>query len=127
MRAKKRKSIKELEAELEQFIVNTGQSEVDICTDYIAYSSLKKRIENPDSHRYDDGIRRMKDLHDVYLLGVSIHNRQKKINAACKVAAAAGRRHHYCRRCYCHIQRYEYLHIVICIYFDEWYQNHSQL
>jgi hypothetical protein len=89
MRGKKKKSIKELETELEQFIVNTGRSEVDIRINYIAYCALKWRIDNPDSHRYDDDIRRMKDLHNVYLLGVSIRNRQKKINAFRKVAAAA--------------------------------------
>ncbi len=75
--------------ELEQFIVNTGRSKDDIHSDYIAYPALKWRIDNPNSRRYDDDIRRMKDLHDVYLLGVSICNRQKKINATRKVAAAA--------------------------------------
>ncbi len=89
MRGKKKKSIEELETEWEQFIVNTGRSKDDIHSDYIAYCALKWRIDNPDSHRYDDDIRRMKDLHNVYLLGVSIRNRQKKINAACKVAATA--------------------------------------
>jgi hypothetical protein len=89
MHGKKKKSIKELETELEQLIANSGQSEVDICTDYNAYYTLKKRIDNPDSCHDDDDIRQMKDLHDVYLLGVSIRNRQKKINATRKVAAAA--------------------------------------
>ncbi len=89
MRGKKKKSIEELEMELEQFIVNTGRSKDDICTDYNAYYALKKRIDNPNSCHDDDNIRRMKDLHDVYLLGVSIRNRQKKINAARKVAATA--------------------------------------
>ncbi len=88
MRGKKKKSIEELETELEQFIVNTGRSKDNIHSNYIAYRALKWRIDNPDSRRYDDDIRQMKDLHDVYLLGVSIHNRQKKINAACKDAAA---------------------------------------
>ncbi len=73
---------------MEQFIVNTGRSKDDIHSDYIAYCALKWRIDNPDSRRYIDDIRRMKDLQDVYLLGVSIRNRQKKINAARKVAAA---------------------------------------
>ncbi len=75
MRGKKKKSIKELETELEQLIANSGRSEVDICTDYNAYHALKKRIDNPDSCHDDDDIRRMKDLHDVYLLGMSIRNR----------------------------------------------------
>ena len=48
---KKKKSIKELETESEQFIVNTGQSEVDIRTDYNDYQALKWRIGNPDSRR----------------------------------------------------------------------------
>jgi hypothetical protein len=89
MRGKKKKSIEELDTELEQLIANSGRSKVDICTDYNAYYALKKRIDNPNSCHDDDNIRRMKDLHDVYLLGVSIRNRQKKINAARKVAAAA--------------------------------------
>jgi hypothetical protein len=89
MRGKKKKLIEELETELEQLIANSGLSEVDIRTDYNVYYALKKRIDNPDSCHDDDDIRRMKDLHDVYLLGVSIRNRQKKINAAHKVATAA--------------------------------------
>ncbi len=88
MRGKNTKSIKELETELEQFIVNTGRSKDDIHSDYIAYHALKWRIDNPDSCRYNDDIRRMKDLHYSFHLGVSIHNRQNKINVARKVAAA---------------------------------------
>jgi hypothetical protein len=84
MRGKKKKSTKELETELEQFIVNTGRSKDDIHTGYNDYCALKWRIDNPDSRRYDDDIRRMKDLHDVYLLGKSICNRQKRINASRK-------------------------------------------
>jgi hypothetical protein len=89
MCGKKKKSIEELEMELEQFIVNTGQSKDNIHTDCNAYCALKKRIDNPDSRRYNDDIQRMKDLHYSFQLGVSIRNRQKKINAARKVAAAA--------------------------------------
>jgi hypothetical protein len=89
MRGKKKKLIEELEMELEQLIANSGQSKVDIRTDYNSYYALKKRIDNPNSCHDDDDIRRMKDLHDVYLLGVSIRNRQKKINATRKVATAA--------------------------------------
>ncbi len=89
MRGKKKKSIKELEMELEQLIANSGWSGVDIHTNYNAYYNLKKRIDNPDSCHDNDDIQQMKDLHDVYLLGVSIHNRQNKINATRKVAAAA--------------------------------------
>ncbi len=74
---------------MEQLIANSGRSEVDIRTDYNSCYALKKRIDYPDSCHDDDDIRRMKDLHDVYLLGVIICNRQKKINAARKVAAAA--------------------------------------
>jgi hypothetical protein len=37
MRGKKKKSIKELEMELEQFIVNTGRSKNNIHSGYIAY------------------------------------------------------------------------------------------
>jgi hypothetical protein len=86
MRGKKKKSIEELETELEQFIVNTGRSKDDIHSDYIAYRALKWRIDNPDSRCYDDDIQQMKDLHNIFLLGMAICNMQNKINAACKVA-----------------------------------------
>ena len=89
MRRKKKKSIEELETELEQLIANSGRSEVDIHTDHNAYRTLKKRIDNPDSLNDNDDIRWMKDLHYSFQLGVSIRNRQNKINAARKVAAAA--------------------------------------
>jgi hypothetical protein len=89
MRIKKKKSIEELETELEQFIVNTGRSKDDIYTDYNAYRALKWRIDNLDSLHDDDDIQRMKDLYNAYLLGMSIRNRQKKINATRKVAAPA--------------------------------------
>jgi hypothetical protein len=89
MRGKKKKSIEELETELEQIIMNFGRSKDDIHSDYIAYRALKWGIDNPDSRHYNDNIRRMKDLHNVYLLGVSIRNRQKEINATRKVAATA--------------------------------------
>ncbi len=87
MRGKKKKSIKELETELEQFIMNTGRSKEDIHSNYIAYRVLKWRIDNPDSRRYNDDIQQMKDLHNIFLLGMVICNRQNKINAARKVAA----------------------------------------
>jgi hypothetical protein len=75
--------------ELEQHIANAGRSEVDIHSNYNAYYALKKRIDNPVSLHDDYNTRRIKDLHDVYLLGMSIRNRQNKINAARKVTAAA--------------------------------------
>jgi hypothetical protein len=87
MRGKKKKSIKELEMELEQFIVNTGQSKNDIHSSYIAYRALKKRIDNPNSRHDDDNIWRMMDLHNDYLLGKTICNMQNKFNAARKVAS----------------------------------------
>jgi len=86
---KKKKSIEELETEVEQFIVNTGRTKDDIHTDYNDYYALKKRIDNPDSLHDDDDIRRMKDLYNAYLLSMSIRNMQEKINAAHKVAATA--------------------------------------
>jgi hypothetical protein len=89
MRGKKKKLIKELEMELEELIANSGQSKDDIHNDANYYHALKWRIDNPDSCHDDDDIRRMQDLHNVFLLGKSIHNRQQKINAARKAAAAA--------------------------------------
>jgi hypothetical protein len=82
MHIKKKKSIKEMKTELEQFIANTGQSKDNIHSNHNAYLALKKRIGNPDSRHDDDDIWRMKDLHNVYLLGKTICNRQQKINAA---------------------------------------------
>ncbi len=89
MHGKKKKSIEDLETELEQLIANSGQSEDNIQTDSNAYLALKWRIDNPNSCHDNDDIRRMKDLHDVYLLGHSIRRRQNKIHAACKVTSAA--------------------------------------
>jgi hypothetical protein len=86
---KKKKLIKDMEMELEQFIANTGWSKDNIHSNHNAYLALKKRIGNPDSHHDDDDIRWIKDLHNVYLLGKTICNRQQKINATRKVAAAA--------------------------------------
>ncbi len=56
MRGKKKKSIKELETELEQLIANSGRSKDDIHNDYIAYCALKRKIDNPDSRHNDDDI-----------------------------------------------------------------------
>jgi len=75
MGGKKKKSIEDLETELEQLIATSGQSEDDIHNDVNAYRALKWRIDNPDS-RHDEDIQRMKDLHNVFLLGMAIHNRK---------------------------------------------------
>ncbi len=76
-----------METELEQFIANTGRSKDNIHNDVNDYCALKRKIGNPNSCHDNDDIRRMKDLHNVYLLGKTICNRQQKINSACKVAA----------------------------------------
>ncbi len=76
-----------MEMELEQFIANTGQSEDDIHNNVNDYRALKRKIGNPSSRHDNDDIRRMKDSHNVYLLGKTICNRQHKINATRKVAA----------------------------------------
>jgi hypothetical protein len=89
MRGKKKKSIKELEMELEELITNSGQSKDNIHNNVNAYPALNWMIDNSDSCHDDDDIRWMQDLHNVFLLGKSIHNRQQKINAARKAAAAA--------------------------------------
>jgi hypothetical protein len=89
MCGKKKKSIQDLETELEQLIATSGQSEDNIHNDFNDYCALKRKIDNPNSRHDDDDIRWMKDLHNVFLLGMSICNRQNKTNAACKVIAAA--------------------------------------
>jgi hypothetical protein len=89
MRGKKKKSIEKMKTEVEELIAKSGRSEDDIHTDYNAYLALNKRIDNPGSCHDDDDIRRMRYLHNVFLLGMAIHNRKNKINAARKVAAAA--------------------------------------
>jgi hypothetical protein len=89
MRGKKKKLIKELETELEQLIANSGQSKDNIHNDYIAFRTLKRKIDNPDSRHNDDDIRRMNDLNDVFLLGMAICRKKNKINATRKVAAVA--------------------------------------
>jgi hypothetical protein len=77
MRGKKKKSIKDLETELEQLITTSGQSKDNIHNNVNAYCALKWRIDNPNSHHDNHDIRWMKDLHNVFLLGMSIHNRKK--------------------------------------------------
>jgi hypothetical protein len=89
MHGKKKKSIEELETELEQLIANSGQSKDNIHNDYIAYRALKRKIDNPDSHHNNDDIRWMNDLNDVFLLGMAIRRKQNKINASRKVATIA--------------------------------------
>ncbi len=75
--------------EVKELIAKSGRSKDDILNDCNDYRTLKRKINNPNSCHDDDDVRRMKDLHDVFLLGKSIHNRQNKINATRKVAAAA--------------------------------------
>jgi hypothetical protein len=89
MRGKKKKSIEDLETELEQLITNSGQSKDDIHTNYDVHLALRWRIDNPSSCHDDDDIWQMKDLHDVFLLGMAICRRQNKIDAARKVASTA--------------------------------------
>jgi hypothetical protein len=48
MHGKKKKLIEELEMEVKELIANSGRSEDDIHTDYIAHHALKLRIDNPD-------------------------------------------------------------------------------
>ncbi len=75
--------------EVNELIAKSGRSKDDILNNCNDYCALKRKIDNPNSRHDDDNVWRMKDLHDVFLLGNSIHNRQNKINADCKVAAAA--------------------------------------
>ena len=91
MRGRKheKKSIEELEVELAEFIANSGRTKQDIHTDYKDCHTLKKRFDTPGSYLNNNDIWRMKELYNAYLLGMSIYNRQNKINAARKVAAAA--------------------------------------
>jgi hypothetical protein len=73
----KKKSIEELEMEVKELIAKSGQSKDDILNDCNDYRALKRKINNPNARHDNDDIRRMKDLHDVFLLDKSIHNRQK--------------------------------------------------
>ncbi len=74
---------------MEEFIANSGQREDNIHNYVNDYRALKRKIDNPDSCHDNDDIWRLKDLQDVYLLGMNIRNRQKNINAARKIASAA--------------------------------------
>jgi hypothetical protein len=89
MRGKKKNLIEDLETESEQLIATFGQSKDNIHNNFNDYRALKRKIDNPDSRHDDDDIRQMKDLHNFFLLGMSIRNRQNKINAARKVIPAA--------------------------------------
>ncbi len=80
--------IEELATEVKELIANAGQGEEDIHTDCNAYHALKRKIDNPNSCHNNDNVQQMKDLHSTYLLGISIQNRQKRIDAAHKVATA---------------------------------------
>ncbi len=64
MRIKKKKSIKEMKTELEQFIANTDQSKGDIHNDVNDYCTLKRTIGNPNSRHDDDDIWRIVIGHD---------------------------------------------------------------
>jgi hypothetical protein len=83
-----RKSIKEMETEVEELIAKSGQSKDNIHTNHNAYLALKKRIDNPDSCHDNDDIWRMKYFHNVFLMGMNICRKQNKVNAARKVAIA---------------------------------------
>jgi hypothetical protein len=89
MHGKKKKSIEDLETELEQLIATSGRSKDNIHNNFNDYCTLKRKIDNPDSCHDDDDIWQMKELHNVFLLGMSIHNRQNMINAARKVITTA--------------------------------------
>lgn len=78
MGGRKKKSIEELEAELAELIVNSGRTEQDIKTDYIDYPALQNKSKSG-SPLNDYDIWRMKDLHNAYLLGMTIRKRQEKI------------------------------------------------
>ena len=84
----KRKSIKDLEKEVAELIAESGQCKQDILTDSNDYRALKNRSDTPGSFLNNCDIQRMKDLHSAFLLGQSIMNKQKKIKAALKAAAA---------------------------------------
>jgi hypothetical protein len=89
MGGRKKKSIEELEMEVKELIAKSGRSKDDILNNCNDYRTLKRKIDNPNSRHDDDDVRWMKDLHNVYLLGKTICNRQQKIHAARKVPAAA--------------------------------------
>jgi hypothetical protein len=78
MHGKEKKLIEIMEMEVKELIANSSHSEDNIHTDYNYYLALKKRIGNPNSRHYNDDIWQMKDLHNVYLVGMYICNRQKR-------------------------------------------------
>ena len=88
MGSRNKKSIEELEKEVAELIAGSGQCKQDILTDFNDYRALKRRSATPGSFLSDCDIRRMKELKNAFLLCQSIINKQKKIQAARKAAAA---------------------------------------
>ena len=71
-----------------ELIPDSGQTKQDIHTDYMDYCALQNKSKSGSSlNNY--GIWWMKDLHNAYLLGMTIPKRQDKIRAIRKVATAA--------------------------------------
>ena len=88
MRGRNKKSIKELEKEVAELIAESGRCEQDILTDFKAYRAVKKRINNTGTNHDNEDLQKMTNLQSAFLLGKSIENKCKKIQAACKAAAA---------------------------------------
>ena len=88
MRGRNKKTTEEMEMEVAELISNSGRCEQDIFTDSNKYRVLKKRSNTPGSFLNDHDIQQIMDLHPAFLLGKTIKNKRKKIQAACKVTAA---------------------------------------
>jgi hypothetical protein len=88
MRGRNKKTIEEMEMEVAELITESGRCEQDILTDFKDYTAAKKRINNPRSLHDNEDLQKMTDLYPTFLLCQSIINKRKKIQAACKAAAA---------------------------------------
>jgi hypothetical protein len=89
MRGQNKKFIEEMEIEVAELITKSGRCEQDIHVDFKAYIAVKKRINNPGTLHDNEDLQKMADLQSDFLLGKSIENKQKKIQAARKAAATS--------------------------------------
>ncbi len=88
MRGWNKKTIEEMEMEVEELITKSGWCKQDIFTDSNKYLALKWRINDPGTLHNNEDFQKMTDLYSAFLLCQSILNKQKKIQAARKASAA---------------------------------------
>ncbi len=67
MRGRNKKTIEEMEMEVEELITKSGRCEQDIFTDFNEYRAVKKWINNPCSLHDNEKLQKMTDLHLAFI------------------------------------------------------------